>query len=308
MKYSKIATMLRKLLFCITITILSVVYLIGKVKYFVYYNNNHIEVARYTLQSNKIPDAFSGYRIVHLSDLHSKYFGENQEKLVAKVKAQKPDIIVFTGDLSDGKTKLVEPCLALMKELVNIAPTYYTYGNHEALLLYEEAYQGFFKNIEALGVHMMNSKSMTLKTASTDDTINLVGVPDPIAIPLPNKIFQYSDHEERTKVLLEETMATVKNTDTYTILLCHRPEYINTYSNFPVDLALCGHTHGGQVRLPMLGALYASGQGLFPKYDTGIFKKDNLTLLISSGLGSSTTIPFRILDFPEIGVITLQHQ
>ncbi|WP_054743251.1 metallophosphoesterase [Cellulosilyticum ruminicola] len=306
MKYSKLTTLIRKILFCITITTLSVIYLIGKVVYFIDYNNNHIEIARYNIQSSKIPESFSGYRIVHLSDLHSKYFGSEQEKLVGQIKAQHPNIIVVTGDLVDGKTKFQEPCLTLMKKLVDIAPTYYTYGNHEALLLYEEAYQSYFKNIEALGVHIMNSKSVIL-TNETEETINLIGVPDPIAIPLPNDIFYYSDQEERTKILLENTLSLVPHQENYTILLCHRPEYINTYSNFPVDLALCGHTHGGQVRLPIIGALYASGQGFFPKYDTGLFKKDQLTLIISSGLGSSS-IPFRILDFPEIGVLTLTHQ
>lgn len=292
-------------MYYVMIIICCLVYLILGTRAFLYYGNNHIDITTYTIQSAKIPESFSGYRIVQLSDLHSKVFGENQQMLLQKVQGLHPDIIVFTGDLVDGRTKLEAPCFTLMKGLVNIAPTYYIYGNHEAILLYEPERQEFFKQIDALGVKTMNNKAVIL-TSAANESINLVGIPDPIAISIPNKLFQYEDLEERTKILLEETFQFVKDKEAYTILLCHRPEYIKTYSNFPVDLVLCGHTHGGQIRLPILGGIYATGQGFLPKYDSGYFKTGDLTLLINRGLGQSS-FPYRIFNNPEISLIKLQH-
>lgn len=303
MTWSKVLIKLYRFLYHMIYSVTAILYLIIGLKCFLYYGNNHIDTTQYMIHSNKIPESFGGYRIVQLSDLHSRTFGENQVTLLKKVKKLQPDIIVFTGDLVDGRAKLEEPCLELMKGLVTIAPTYYTYGNHEAILLYDTEKQKFFSKLTKIGVIMMNNKAIVLKN-TYDDIVNLVGVPDPIAFSLPNDIFKYPI-ADRTAVLLQQTMKEIRNKEAYTILLCHRPEYIETYSEFPIDLALCGHTHGGQIRLPFIGGLYATGQGFFPKYDSGMFKMNQLTLLINRGLGGNS-FPYRIFDNPEISLIILQ--
>ncbi len=304
MTWLKVIIKFYQFLYRVILVITISLYLIIGLKCLLYYGNNHIDITQYIIQSDKISDSFSGYRIVQLSDLHSKTFGSNQVNLLKKVKHLQPDIIVFTGDLVDGRTKLEGPCFELMKGLVAIAPTYYIYGNHEAILLYDNEKQDFFKKLDEIGVITMNNKVITLKSTQ-DDVINLVGLPDPIAFSLPNKIFKYPI-ADRNKILLEQTIGTIKDKQAYTILLCHRPEYIQIYSEFPIDLALCGHTHGGQIRLPFLGGLFATGQGFFPKYDNGIFKYNQLTLLINRGLGGNS-FPYRIFNNPEVSLIILKH-
>lgn len=304
MTWLKVIIKLYRFIYHVILILTVSLYLIIGLKCFLYYGNNHIDITKYMVQSNKVPSSFSGYRIVQLSDLHSKTFGDNQINILNKVKRLQPDIIVFTGDLVDGRTKLEEPCTQLMEGLVAIAPTYYIYGNHEAVLLYDVEKQDFFSKLTKIGVIMMNNKAITIKNVH-NDSINLVGIPDPIAFTLPNKIFKYPE-EDRTEILLEETMKTIVNKQVYTILLCHRPEYIVTYSQFPIDLALCGHTHGGQIRLPFIGGLFATGQGFFPKYDSGLFKMNHLTLLINRGLGGNS-FPYRVFNNPEISLIILKH-
>lgn len=90
----------------------------------------------------------------------------------------------------------------------------------------------------------------------------------------------------------------------YTVLLAHRPEPFAVYADLSFDLALTGHTHGGQIRLPWVGGLYGMGK-LFPEYDAGLFQQNNTTMVVSRGLGNSL-FPLRYFNRPEVVVITLQ--
>ena len=83
-------------------------------------------------------------------------------------------------------------------------------------------------------------------------------------------------------------------------------EYFNIYSKDNIDLVFSGHAHGGQVRLPFIGGLYAPGQGLFPKYTRGIYKQNNTSMVVSRGLGNSI-FPIRVFNRPELVVVTLKN-
>jgi predicted MPP superfamily phosphohydrolase len=95
--------------------------------------------------------------------------------------------------------------------------------------------------------------------------------------------------------------------DTYTILLSHRPELFELYVESKADLVFSGHAHGGQFRIPFVGGLIAPNQGLFPKYDAGIYEEGNTTMVVSRGIGNSI-VPFRINNRPEIVLAELASQ
>ena len=89
----------------------------------------------------------------------------------------------------------------------------------------------------------------------------------------------------------------------FTVLLAHRPELIDTYAAY-ADVVLSGHAHGGQVRLPFIGGLYAPGQGLLPEYDAGIYGRGGCALIVSRGLGNSL-FPLRVNNRPELVTVEL---
>ena len=142
--------------------------------YFFYFQNNSIVTSEYTISSDKLPQNFNGYKIVQLSDLHSKSFGNDQSDLVKKVKKSDPDLIVFTGDLIDSDKYNEKLSLILMEKLVQIAPVYYVTGNHEW-------WSGKFNTLEDklknIGVHVMRNtaEEITIET----DKIQIIGIDDP---------------------------------------------------------------------------------------------------------------------------------
>ena len=106
---------------------------------------------------------------------------------------------------------------------------------------------------------------------------------------------------------METKLSQVNISNGFTILLSHRPECFNVYQNKNIDLVLSGHAHGGQFRLPFLGGVIAPNQGLFPKYDAGIYTENGTTMIVSRGIGNSI-IPVRINNRPEIVIIELNLQ
>ena len=93
--------------------------------------------------------------------------------------------------------------------------------------------------------------------------------------------------------------------DTFTLLLSHRPELFEVYTENNIDLALTGHAHGGQIRLPFVGGVIAPHQGFFPEYDGGLYIKEETSMVVSRGIGNSI-FPFRFNNRPEVVLIELQ--
>ena len=263
-----------------------------------YNQNNAITVTDFVINSNKVPQSFEGYKIVQLSDLHNKLFGENQEKLTKKVEGLHPDLILVTGDLIDRRKYNEEPSIVLMQELVKIAPVYYVTGNHEWG-------SGKFLNslqdkLIDLGVNVMRNSHDTIK--KDEDEIYLIGIDDPTI----NTDESYADYNIAESAI-EDSMEGLGNKGSYKILLSHRPELFSLYQKFDIDLIFSGHAHGGQIRIPFIGGLIAPGQGLFPEYISGKYDEGNSTLIVNRGLGNSL-FPQRILNKPEIILVTLTNE
>lgn len=246
-----------------------------------------------TVRSELIPESFSGFRIVQISDLHNAEFGDGNANLLRAVREAKPDIIVFTGDFVDSYHTDIGISVAFAENAASIAPCYFVTGNHEACISKED-YDRLLDGLSAAGVVVLENESVILER--NDGQITLCGVGDPLfRSDMPG-----GEAAGMNDVLTE----LMKETDGYTVLLSHRPEMFDTYVSRGADLVLTGHAHGGQFRLPFLGGLAAPGQGLFPEYDAGLYSENGTDMVVSRGVGNSI-IPFRVNNRPEIVVIVL---
>lgn len=255
------------------------------------WGNTALELNTYTVLAEDLPEAFDGYRIAHISDLHNTQIGDNNEKLLETIRKAEPDIIAITGDLIDSRNTNIEIALHFAEEAMKIAPCYYVTGNHEARI---PEYDDLKSGLTGLGIVVLEDERLEIQRLG--EKIAVIGVNDPSF----ETNYLFGDAAAVLRLKLQE----YKNEDTYTVLLSHRPELLETYAQCGVDLVLSGHAHGGQVRIPFLGGLVAPNQGLFPKYDAGMFIKENTTMIVSRGIGNSI-IPVRVNNRPEVILIEL---
>ena len=249
-------------------------------------SRDDLEISRYEVNSQKLPESFDGFKIVQLSDLHGAEFGEDGMELVEKVKELEPDIIALTGDFvtDEGDLAAVEKLAA---RLVKLCPVYFISGNHE----FGSGLAVKVRNIlERAGVKYLSNEYLTISRG--EDEILLGGVEDPLA---------YAD------MLSPDELAQKMNDaapDAFKILLGHRNYWMTEYPELPVDLIFCGHAHGGLIRIPGVGGLIGTDRRLFPDFDAGQFNNGRYTLIVSRGLGNSVPIP-RVFNRPEIVCVEL---
>ena len=257
------------------------------------WGNTALELNTYTISSDRLPEAFDGYRIAHVSDLHNTEMGKNNEKLLDMLRDAEPDIIAITGDIIDSRNTNVEIALEFTKAAMEIAPCYYVTGNHEARVSeYDELKEGLIKQ----GVVVLDDERIELELSG--EKIVLLGVNDPSF----ETDYLFGDSETVMQSKLQE-ISDAENE--FTILLSHRPELFEVYADNNMDLVLSGHAHGGQFRLPFVGGVVAPNQGLFPKYDAGLYKEENTNMIVSRGIGNSI-LPFRFNNRPEVILIELE--
>ena len=250
-------------------------------------DSRNIDVTRFTVSG--APEAFSGFKIVQISDLHNAEFGADNQKLIDILKSEAPDAIVITGDLIDARRTNTEIAESFARRCMEIADCYYVPGNHEARL--GDTYDAFESALIADGVNVLRNGSVRIRKEM--DAIRIVGVDDPA-------FAKASDAITNLDAALEAL-----SSDDFTILLAHRPELIDEYSKWGIDLVLSGHAHGGQIRLPGIGGLYAPGQGFFPKYTSGNYTVGDTEMIVSRGIGNSA-FPLRVNDRPEVVIVTLK--
>lgn len=255
--------------------------------------NTALVLSEFSISSDHLPASFSGFRVAQVSDLHNAEFGENNAKLLQLLSECQPDMIAITGDLIDANHTDIETALAFANEAVKIAPVYYVSGNHEARC---SEYDTLKTGLESADVIVLADEAVYLERDG--ETIAILGLADP-DFSIKGDLFDEIPAMVSTKLngLLEQETA-------YSVLLSHRPELFETYAACDVDLVLSGHAHGGQFRLPFVGGLIAPNQGLFPKYDAGLFTKGNTNMIVSRGIGNSI-IPIRFNNRPEIVLIEL---
>lgn len=261
--------------------ILAVILVVGGVKVL---DQNTIDVTFYEVNSSKISD---NIRIVVLADLHLKEFGKDNIKLVEKVGKLAPDMIACVGDMNEVKKSDYSVVKSLCEKLVEIAPVYYSLGNNE----YEAQIFNDSKLASELidiGVHVLDDDSEIVMFKDTK--LNIGGLSQG-----PDQFERYG-HNFFDKYIEEGY---------FKLLLVHYPELFQGYiDESPIDLALCGHAHGGQMIIPGIGGVYSPGQGFFPKLTQGYHEIGNSNIIISRGLGNVKFFP-RVNNKPELCVVDL---
>ncbi|MCF0234916.1 MAG: metallophosphoesterase [Thermoguttaceae bacterium] len=266
---------------------------------FYYWQNSVVDVEKIVCALPRLPKEFDGLKIACVSDLHDKEYGRENERLARLVQSLNPDIIAITGDL----TNKTEPdprsnTAKFAAALTRIAPTFYVLGNHESYCP-PERFNAFADVVSALGVRVLRNETVEFRRG--DDAIVIAGIDDPFA-------------ETRTLNVHVDAVEAAKNLgkldfpeDKFVLLLSHRPELIDLYAARGVDLALAGHAHGGQFRFPFIGGLFAPGQGVFPRYTSGVYRRRKTVEIVSRGLGPSK-FPMRLFNRPHLIQLELRRK
>ena len=246
------------------------------------YSNVVVEKKNITIVDERIPEEFNGYKIAHISDLHND--GKKTNQIIKMLNKTNPDLIAITGDIIDSNHTNISVALEFVEKAIEIAPCYYVTGNHESWL---SNYSYLKEELQKIGVVILDN--IGIKLEKSNSSIKLLGVNDPS--------FSYGNMESNLNKINDETV--------YTILLSHRPELFDIYVKCGIDLVLTGHAHGGQIRLPFIGGLGAPDQGLFPKYDSGLYTEGDTNMIVSRGVGNSI-IPIRFNNQPQLIIVHLK--
>ena len=252
--------------------ILIVVLVLGVIYLFVRRENNRLVTSQYYVPS----DVKDDLTIVQLSDIHSKRFGPNNEKLIAQIKPLVPDMIVITGDMvhkwGDNVPAFVDSLAVLQK----IAPVYAIPGNHEARI---DEWPVLRDMLRKAGIRVIENDVAIFSKGG--QRVSILGL------------------NEATDPDIDQLFERLNEIGGFRIVLSHFPLKFEEYQKYKFDLQLSGHAHGGQWRLPIIGGLYSPDQGLFPHYDAGMFEADDRVMVVSRGLGNSE-FPLRLFNYPEV--------
>lgn len=253
-------------------------------------------IRQQTLRLPSLPDAFDGFRVVQLSDLHKRVYPHRERRLLQKVQQCQPDIIVITGDLVSRSVTDFTERTALLNALRQMAPVYLSLGNHEWDMQPQQmaAYQAMVKQS---GCVLLENETVTLQRNGM--VCYLAGASLRIGI-YHDAVFAYRDLESYTAADLTADLGERKGC---TILLAHSPFPAESYFTWGADLTLSGHVHGGIVRLPIIGGLLSPERRFLPQYSKGIYEKDGRYLYVNCGIGK-----LRLGNPSEVAEITLRSE
>lgn len=254
-----------------------------------YLFSNELETNFYNLYSAKIKSS-QNTRVVVLSDLHNREFGSGNDALVGQIKDLNPDLIAIAGDMVNADDDNLDIVLSLCGKLVEIAPVYYSPGNHENHLLYEKNIP-LEEKLNEKGVHVLVNRAEPVEIHETPFLIGGLTT-------APEGYLEYG----------EEFIREYEKSDEFKLLISHYPGlYYENLADTEIDLAVCGHYHGGLVRIPGIGGLYHGDTGFFPKYSGGMYDLPLSTVFVSRGMGGHGGFP-RINNRPELAVIDINTQ
>lgn len=285
-----------------------------------------IELCHYHVKSSKLQKE-SKLTLAVLADLHSKDFGLNNRALIHGVKSENPDLILIPGDMIVGKRlEDFTVALDLLKELVKIAPVYYSHGNHEERMQsyrynettgeyetdhvgsgYTSKYDHYRALVDATGAVILDNETTHLEVKS--EKINITG------LSIPMEYFEKFNHglmkKEEVQFLLDKGLLSGENiagADSsrddapFEILLAHNPAHMDAYTSSGADLTISGHLHGGIIRIPFVGGIITPQVKLLPKYSGGLYRVNGMWAVVSRGLGEHT-VNVRVCNPPELSVI-----
>ncbi len=239
-------------------------------------------------------------KIALLSDLHN-CFSNKGKKIIDIVKREKPDLIILAGDMLLSHSDQLEnnkKTAGLINNLCELAPVYFGMGNHETAVSEESR----FKHLWSRFSEELSDKVVLLRNSSADinideKKINIYG------LELQKKYYKRFSNLKPTKEEIDKLIAKNDSGD-YNILIAHNPDFFETYADWGADLILSGHNHGGMVRIPGLGGIISPKPVIFPKYDYGLYRRNDTIMIVSGGMGSHS-VKIRINNKPELVILKL---
>ena len=252
--------------------------------------DNRLKIVNYTLETDKISGEV---KLALVSDLHCCLYGENQSEVINAIDTYKPDAVFLGGDIFDDDY-VNNNSHIFIDDISKKYKTYYVSGNHE---WWSGKMYDYFNYLTDVGVTVLRGESAHLEIGG--NTVCISGIDDP-------DVDVYDDFDKTYAEELENVGNSI-DTDHYNILLSHRPEKASLYFDYEFDLALAGHAHGGQGRIPFfLNGLFAPDQGFFPEYAGGIYDFDGQKMIVSRGLSKENTVLPRVFNRPELVFVTLK--
>ena len=234
----------------------------------------------------------SPMRIVLLTDLHMHEFGEHNRELIEEIARLKPDMIAMAGDMMNEDDPDASAVVELCRGLVELAPVFFSYGNHEKQAIRVEQTSTVNEDLEALGVHVLHNRWETVEING-----NLIDIGGLSANP-------GTMDASYTQSFWQNYLEKAEN---YRLLLVHYPNYFFSGGELVgerIDMALCGHLHGGQIVIPGIGGLYHPSTGFFPEMTDGVHRVEDTWVVISRGLGNHGLLP-RINNPPELVILDI---
>ncbi|WP_224959737.1 metallophosphoesterase [Geomonas subterranea] len=261
-------------------------FLAGGIAFFpyLYYQKVSVAVRRYRVPVQNLPTGFHGFTILHITDLHGKEFGERGESLLAILRGLSFDLVAVTGDLVLRTAPSLSPALELVRGIGRFSksPVFSVSGNHEWRAQLASQVNA---KLEQAGVRVLKNEAEMLQRG--EDRLWVVGVDEPV-----------TGRASLTEALPHADARAPR------LLLAHAPHLFPQAAQAGVDLMLVGHTHGGQIRFPLIGAPYIPSMGYLPKWDYGLYRQGKSTMIVNGGLGESW-FPIRFNNPPEVALVTL---
>lgn len=254
-----------------------------------YIDNNVFEVTYINFEDSEIPQAFDDIKILHISDLHNKSYGNNNEGLLAKIKELSPNYIFLTGDMVSSRDTDFSNFFHFAYEIGKKYDCYYILGNHEMDLSNEDR-KKIYETLESYHITVLDNEMVQLE--KNGEIINIYGM------------WYNPKYYIKEEFSLENMQKILGNSlDGFNILLTHNPDDFKIYASWGADLTFSGHVHGGMIRLPFIGGLISPNRTLFPKYDAGFYEYGDSNLIVSRGMSRGAT-GIRVFNQPELVVVT----
>ena len=255
-----------------------------------YIDNNVFEVTYINFEDSGIPQAFEGTKILHISDLHNKSYGENNEILIERIDELSPDYIFLTGDMVSSKDTDFSNFYSFAYEIGQKYVCFYILGNHEMDLANNDR-KNIYETLKGYNITVLDNERVQLE--KNGEIINMYGM-----WYNPRYYIKEDFSIENMKKILGEP------SDGFNILLTHNPDDFKIYADWGADLIFSGHVHGGMIRLPFVGGLISPNRTLFPEYDAGLYECGNSNMIVSRGMSRGAT-GVRLFNQPELILVTL---
>ena len=258
------------------------------------YECSHFIVKEYNIKSSKVKDTPVTFGFI--SDLHNCCYGRKNEKIIEALKENKCEFLIIGGDMINGKRdiknknpeKYYKNATEFLNRISSEMKVYYTFGNHETRTKNRKSdnplFSSFMESIKGCDITFLNNEK-----ADINDNISVCG------LEIPEEAYK------NEKYYMENMEI---DSERFNILVAHMPDYFMEYAKTGAELILCGHNHGGTIRLPFIGGVISRRYKLFPEYSYGLYKTEKSEMIFTSGLGDHS-IHFRLFNMPEIVAINI---